>query len=126
MVETMGWTYAYKLIKDNFFSKKKEKLIDEFTHHHHWHISHNHAELSLSEKVNMVTGVLKGMGLTNTFASTILLLGHGSENRNNLHASGLDCGACCGQSGEVNVRVLTSLLNDPAVSTELHKACLLY
>ncbi|HIM40213.1 MAG TPA: DUF2309 domain-containing protein [Methylophaga aminisulfidivorans] len=122
MVETMGWTYAYKLIKDNFFSKKKEKLIDEFTHHHHWHISHNHAELSLSEKVNMVTGVLKGMGLTNTFASTILLLGHGSENRNNLHASGLDCGACCGQSGEVNVRVLTSLLNDPAVRTELQKA----
>lgn len=121
MVETMGWTYAYKLIKDNFFSKKKEKLIDEFTHHQDWQLTQNHAELSLLEKVNMVTGVLKGMGLTKTFASTILLLGHGSETRNNLHASGLDCGACCGQSGEVNVRVLTSLLNDPAIRTELQK-----
>ncbi|WP_417541723.1 YbcC family protein [Methylophaga thalassica] len=122
MVETMGWTYAYKLIKDNFFSKKKEKLIDEFTHHQDWQLTQNHTELSLLEKVNLVTGVLKGMGLTKTFASTILLLGHGSETRNNLHASGLDCGACCGQSGEVNVRVLTSLLNDPAIRTELQKA----
>lgn len=122
MVETMGWTYAYKLIKDNFFSKKKEKLIDEFTHHQDWQLTQNHTELSLLEKVNLVTGVLKGMGLTKTFASTILLLGHGSETRNNLHASGLDCGACCGQSGEVNVRVLTSLLNDPAIRTELKKA----
>ncbi len=121
MVETMGWTYAYKLIKDNFFSKKKEKLIDEFTHHQDWQLTQNHAKLSLLEKVNTVTGVLKGMGLTKTFASTILLLGHGSETRNNLHASGLDCGACCGQSGEVNVRVLTSLLNDPAIRTELQK-----
>lgn len=122
MVETMGWTYAYKLIKDNFFSKKKEKLIDEFTHHQDWQLTQNHTELNLLEKVNLVTGVLKGMGLTKTFASTILLLGHGSETRNNLHASGLDCGACCGQSGEVNVRVLTSLLNEPAIRTELQKA----
>ena len=30
-------------------------------------------------------------------------------------AAGLDCGACCGQTGEVNARVLASILNDPGV-----------
>lgn len=122
MVETMGWSYAYKLIKDNFFSKKKEKLLNEFSHHQDWQLSRNRAELSLDEKVSMASGVLTGMGLTKVFAPTILLLGHGSETRNNLHASGLDCGACGGQSGEVNVRVLSGLLNAPAVRQELKQS----
>ncbi len=122
MVETMGWSYAYKLIKDNFFSKKKEKLLNEFSHHQDWQLSRNHAELSLDEKVSMASGVLTGMGLTQVFAPTILLLGHGSETRNNLHASGLDCGACGGQSGEVNVRVLSGILNDTAVRQHLKKS----
>jgi hypothetical protein len=119
MVETMGWTYALKLVKDNFFSKKKEKLVDSFSHHHDWQLLNQGQPLSLDEKVSLASGVLNGMGLTKDFAPTVLLLGHGSETRNNLHASGLDCGACGGQTGEVNVRVLAGLLNDQAVREKL-------
>jgi len=119
MVETVGWTYAFKLIKDNFFSQKKEKPIDSLSHHDDWQLLSNEQLLSLDEKVNLVSGVLKGLGLTEQFAPTVLLLGHGSETRNNLHASGLDCGACGGQTGEVNVRVLASLLNDKALRQKL-------
>ncbi|MEO6025194.1 MAG: putative inorganic carbon transporter subunit DabA, partial [Burkholderiales bacterium] len=38
---------------------------------------------------------------------------------NNPHAAGLDCGACCGQTGEVNARSHAALLNDPAVRQAL-------
>lgn len=66
--------------------------------------------------------VLRGMGLDKQFARTVLLLGHGSQNRNNPHAAGLDCGACCGQTGEVNARALAGLLNSPTVRERLRES----
>jgi uncharacterized protein YbcC (UPF0753/DUF2309 family) len=59
--------------------------------------------------------VLTAMGLLHELAPLVLLCGHGSTSTNNPHAAGLDCGACGGQTGEVNARVLADLLNAPAV-----------
>jgi hypothetical protein len=63
--------------------------------------------------------ILTGMGLLRDFAPLVLLCGHGSHSANNPHAAGLDCGACGGQTGEVNARVLADLLNSAAVRREL-------
>jgi uncharacterized protein YbcC (UPF0753/DUF2309 family) len=59
------------------------------------------------------------MGLTSGLAPLVLLLGHGSQTRNNPQRAGLDCGACCGQTGEVNARALAGLLNNPLVREQL-------
>ncbi|MBS2019206.1 MAG: DUF2309 domain-containing protein [Deltaproteobacteria bacterium] len=71
--------------------------------------------LPVSERVALAKGMLRGMGLGPSLARVVLLVGHGSRSTNNPHAAGLDCGACCGQSGEVNARAAAALLNDPAV-----------
>jgi uncharacterized protein YbcC (UPF0753/DUF2309 family) len=70
---------------------------------------------ALQAQVDTAAAVLGAMGLVpsehNPLARLVLLAGHGSDTANNPHAAGLDCGACGGQTGEVNARVLAGLLN---------------
>ena len=75
--------------------------------------------LDLSTKITLAGRVLHAMGLDQGLAPLVLLVGHGSQSANNAQAAALDCGACCGQTGEVNSRVLARLLNDPAVRAGL-------
>jgi hypothetical protein len=49
----------------------------------------------------------------------VALIGHGASTENNPLAAGLHCGACGGQTGEVNARALAALLGDPAVRAGL-------
>lgn len=71
------------------------------------------------QKVAMAEAVLKAMSLTGPFARLVLLAGHGSTTVNNPHASGLDCGACGGHTGEANARVAAAILNDSEVRQRL-------
>ncbi len=74
---------------------------------------------SLEEQVSMAQSALQAMSLTEGFARLVLLVGHGSSTVNNPHATGLDCGACGGQSGEANAKVAAAVLNRPAVRAQL-------
>jgi uncharacterized protein len=71
--------------------------------------------LDTQAKVTLASGILHAMGLGRDIAPLVVLVGHGSQSANNAHAAGLDCGACCGQTGEVNARSLARLLNESAV-----------
>lgn len=73
----------------------------------------------LSARITIAETILRAMSLTTNFARLVLLVGHGANVVNNPHASGLHCGACGGYSGEVNARLLASLLNDQDVRTGL-------
>ncbi|WP_156256782.1 YbcC family protein, partial [Sandarakinorhabdus oryzae] len=71
--------------------------------------------LNAEQRLNQAEAVLRAMSLTRDFARLVLLAGHGSTTANNPHASGLDCGACGGHTGEANARIAADILNDPAV-----------
>ncbi len=69
--------------------------------------------LTAAQKVQTAAAVLRAMGLTQTDARLILLVGHGARVTNNPYESAYHCGACGGQTGEVSARLLAQLLNDP-------------
>ncbi|MGP9821535.1 YbcC family protein [Salinarimonas sp. NSM] len=78
--------------------------------------------IPVEQRIATAQVVLKAMSMTGPFARLIVLAGHGSSTVNNPHASGLDCGACGGHTGEANARVTTAILNDPAVRAALKEA----
>ena len=74
-----------------------------------------------TDRASHAERILKSMSLTGPFARLVLLVGHGSSSVNNPHATGLDCGACAGQTGEASARVVAALLNDDKVRATLQQ-----
>lgn len=77
--------------------------------------------IPMEDRIKMAKGALQAMSLTDNFARLVLIVGHGSTSVNNPHATGLDCGACAGQSGEANAKVAAAILNDNSVRDALCK-----
>lgn len=110
-VEAMGPVYIGKLLNDALGC-------------HEMPVPHDPAprfdpELGPEARTDAAETVLRAMSLTEDFARLVVLAGHGANVVNNPHASGLHCGACGGYSGEVNARLLATLLNDDAVRAGL-------
>jgi hypothetical protein len=77
--------------------------------------------LGHEDRLETAEGVLRAMSMTEDFAKIVLLAGHGSTTVNNPHATGLDCGACGGHTGEANARVAAAVLNDDDVRAGLRE-----
>lgn len=75
--------------------------------------------LSLAEMVQHCETALRDIGLTSGFAGIVLWIGHGSQCMNNPHESAYDCGACSGNSGGPNARLLAAMLNDNRIREQL-------
>jgi uncharacterized protein YbcC (UPF0753/DUF2309 family) len=129
-VSPMGISYLPKLFTDSFgltrpvphpdsvglkaeFSKNRSISLAVATH------NHETVGIPLEQRIQMAKNALKAMSLTDNFAGFVLIVGHGSSSVNNPYATGLDCGACGGHTGEANAKVAAAVLNDKAVRQRL-------
>lgn len=71
--------------------------------------------LDLAAQLTAAETILRAMSFTDNYARLVVLAGHGATVVNNPFASGLQCGACGGYSGDVNARLLAGLLNSADV-----------
>ena len=110
-VEAMGPVYAGKLFRDGLALAAPPTPADP--------PPRLHPPLDVEARIDAAEQVLRAMSLTENFARVVLVAGHGARVTNNPHASGLQCGACGGYSGEVNARLLAGLLNDAEVRAGL-------
>jgi len=132
-VDTMGLFFARSLFRDAFSTAPPGLEARRVDHHERAGLKDledrsrrprltslvDGTPISTEERCQIAEGLLRTMGLTKSFARIVLLVGHGSETKNNAHSSGLDCGACCGQPGDVNARAAAALLNDADIRAGL-------
>src|SRR6056297_1086 len=76
--------------------------------------------LTREERVEYAATAFELMGWEE-FGRLVVFAGHAAETANNPHGSSLDCGACAGNPGGPNARVLAAICNDPAVRTGLRE-----
>jgi uncharacterized protein YbcC (UPF0753/DUF2309 family) len=127
-VDALGLFYGKKLLDAIFGRASREQ-----DHHERAGLSAAESEtrtprltgrvdgvpITAEERCALAEGLLRMMSLTRGFAPLVLLVGHGAGTRNNPYAAGLDCGACCGEPGDVNARAAAALLNDADVRVGL-------
>lgn len=129
-VSPLGLSYLPKLFTDSFGITRpvphpeKAGLSDEVAHKRTVDLSSKTVNneltgIPLEQQIAMGKNALKAMSLSERFAKYVLITGHGSSIVNNPHATGYDCGACGGHSGEANAKVAATVLNNPAVRAAL-------
>ncbi|GAB4208152.1 MAG: DUF2309 domain-containing protein [Roseiflexaceae bacterium] len=116
-VETLGLAYGLGLAGDALTLRGNQQ-IDEGSVP--FSLEPNaRGGIALADRVDLAAGMLKNMGLRQSFGRLVLLAGHEGHSANNPHAAGLDCGACGGHGGAINARIAAAVLNDPAVRRAL-------
>ena len=75
--------------------------------------------MTTAEQVELAAGALQAIGLVEDFAPLLIVCGHAATVENNAFSAAYDCGACGGNGGQLNARVLAAALNDHAVRVGL-------
>jgi uncharacterized protein YbcC (UPF0753/DUF2309 family) len=131
-VETAGSGYSLALAArtlvpgrvSDLFSAAEEQVPDEhefcepLVHYQHSYDGDLPVGLTTDEKVEYAAAAFDLMGWE-TFSRLVVFTGHASETANNPYDASLDCGACAGNPGGPNARVLAKICNDETVRAEL-------
>lgn len=76
-------------------------------------------DIPLANQIIFGETALRMIGLTKNFSRLVVLCGHRSQTENNPYASALDCGACGGNHGGANGKILAAILNSDEVRAAL-------
>ncbi|HKJ46449.1 MAG TPA: DUF2309 domain-containing protein [Balneolales bacterium] len=116
LVKTLTPTFVYR------FTERFTKYVghpDWFSritlHHKTEEEESGIRNISTNEKAEIAKTAFELLGW-NHFAPLVVFSGHGSQTSNNPFESSLDCGACSGNKGGHNARLLADICNEPDVS----------
>lgn len=124
--ETLGIFYGLRLFKEILFPSLRNKLIFKKLDSAQLYHYPSGEELNVEECASLLANILKSMSMTHIVKSLVYFVGHFSQCENNPQEASLHCGACGGQSGWVNVKLLAALLNKKEVRLEMKKQGLVY
>ena len=96
------------------------EFCEQTVHHQHAYAGDLPVGLTRDEKVEYAATAFELMGWE-AFGRLVAFVGHASETTNNPYDSSLDCGACAGNPGGPNARVLASICADPDVRAALRE-----
>jgi uncharacterized protein YbcC (UPF0753/DUF2309 family) len=119
LIEAQGLFKAFNLLKNSLLAAIPHHNINQLPKEGLWQLTQAGGVMDTQQLAGLAAGILQALGLTKNFSPRVLLLGHGSCSANNPQAAALDCGACGGQTGEVNARVLAQILNSREVRAVL-------
>ena len=123
LVEVMGLFCAVNMLSKSifprisglFYKRVKQVLGMEYD------VRPEVSAIPLQQQIQYAANVLKTLDLTKHLSPLVVFCGHGSSCVNNAYASTLHCGACGGQRGLQNARVIADILNRPDVKKALEK-----
>ncbi|MFK8112178.1 MAG: YbcC family protein [Rubripirellula sp.] len=124
-VETTGLLYGWKLVQRSLArSHNRNAGNDGLSAYDSDFLSPSlngleEQGIGMQQQVDMAESILRGIGIVDDFARLVVFCGHSSQVENNPLKAGLDCGACCGHSGEPNARFAAKLLNQPELREQL-------
>lgn len=129
MVESIGWFFGIQLFGRTLFpeayrkwqSRIKKAIVPPVGTQMTVDRTSDNLGLSDEEQCATIETVLKTMGLNRKFARLVVVCGHTSTSDNNPYEAALACGACGGNSGKPNARLLAAMANKPHVREHLAK-----
>lgn len=71
--------------------------------------------IRITDQLAIARGFLTTTGLARNLSPLVVLCAHGSHTRNNPYAAALNCGACGGQHGAPNARIVARIMNRPSI-----------
>jgi uncharacterized protein YbcC (UPF0753/DUF2309 family) len=96
------------------------EFCEQVVEHQHTYAGDLPVGLTRDERVEYAATAFDLMGWE-SFGRLVAFVGHASETANNPYGASLDCGACAGNPGGPNARVLAAICNDDDVRAALRE-----
>ncbi len=116
-IESTGLWGGWKLLTQNWKASKLYRISSNDSSRQQWGpmLPVITPDWNAIHEIQLAENMLRNLGLSAPYARLVVLCGHECQTENNPLASGLECGACGGHSGEPNARFAAMLLNRPEV-----------